>query len=319
MPNLPSSNSHDGFFKTLFGQQEYARSFLTSTLPSDLVRCLDLSTLEPSSASFVDEQLRQAHSDLLFRTRLADGSEAAIYLLFEHKSVADRLTVFQVLRYILKINEQRLRDHQELCCVIPIVVYHGANPWNAPRSLRQLIQVPAPLEPFIPDFSLQIMDLSQIEDSEFRGDAFFCASIMIFKYIMRSDIVDRLGGIFQQLSLAGLWQQTDAVMLLLNYLVSGTDRVSPEILQQELTKAVSTHRKSLMPTLAEIWVQQGHEAGMLRGTLSGRIQMLQEYLRESPASAEQLRNLDLPQLINLEQSLRLRLPLHNDSAAARQE
>lgn len=142
---------------------------------------------------------------------------------------------------------------------------------------------------------------------------------MIFKYIMRSDIVDRLGGIFQQLSLAGLWQQTDAVMLLLNYLVSGTDRVSPEILQQELTKAVSTHRKSLMPTLAEIWVQQGHEAGMLRGTLSGRIQMLQEYLRESPASAEQLRNLDLPQLINLEQSLRLRLPLHNDSAAARQE
>ena len=173
MPNLPSSNSHDGFFKTLFGQQEYARSFLTSTLPSDLVRCLDLSTLEPSSASFVDEQLRQAHSDLLFRTRLADGSEAAIYLLFEHKSVADRLTVFQVLRYILKINEQRLRDHQELCCVIPIVVYHGANPWNAPRSLRQLIQVPAPLEPFVPDFSLQIMDLSQIEDSEFRGDAFF--------------------------------------------------------------------------------------------------------------------------------------------------
>ena len=82
-----------------------------------------------------------------------------------------------------------------------------------------------------------------------------------------------------------------------------------------------------MPTLAELWVQQGHEkgrvegheAGMLRGTLSGRIQMLQEYLRESPASAEQLRNLDLPQLINLEQSLRLRLPLHNDSAAARQE
>jgi hypothetical protein len=183
-----------------------------------------------------------------------------------------------------------------------------------------LIQVPAPLEPFIPDFSLQIMDLSQIEDSEFRGDAFFCASIMIFKYIMRSDIVDRLGGIFQQLSLAGLWQQTDAVLLLLNYLVSGTDRVSPEILQQELTKAVSTHRKSLMPTLAEIWVQQGHEAGMLRGTLSGRIQMLQEYLRESPASAEQLRNLDLPQLIDLEQSLRsrLNLPAHADEATGEQ-
>ena len=94
-----------------------------------------------------------------------------------------------------------------------------------------------------------------------------------------------------------------------------------------------------MPTLAEIWVQQGHEEGykagreegyeeglkagreetMQRGVLSGRIQMLHELLGESPAPIEELRNLDLPQLINLEQSLRLRLPLHNDSAAARQE
>ena len=132
MASLPSSNAHDGFFKTVFGQQENARNFLLSTLPPDLRQCLDLSTLEASSASFVDEQLRQAHSDLLFRTCLADGSEAAIYLLFEHKSAADRLTVFQVLRYIVKINEQRLRDQRELCCVIPIVVYHGASPWNAP-------------------------------------------------------------------------------------------------------------------------------------------------------------------------------------------
>jgi flagellar biosynthesis/type III secretory pathway protein FliH len=90
-----------------------------------------------------------------------------------------------------------------------------------------------------------------------------------------------------------------------------------------------------MPTLAEIWVQQGHEEGykaglkaglkagreetMQRGVLSGRIQMLHELLGESPAPTEELRNLDLPQLINLEQSLRLRLPLPNDSAAARQE
>ncbi len=86
-----------------------------------------------------------------------------------------------------------------------------------------------------------------------------------------------------------------------------------------------------MPTLAELWVQQGreegheaglvegHEAGMLRGALSGRIQLLQECLHQSPTPEEELRNLDLPQLINLEQSLRLRLPLRNDSAAARQE
>ena len=315
MASLPSSNAHDGFFKTVFGQQENARNFLLSTLPPDLRQCLDLSTLEASSASFVDEQLRQAHSDLLFRTCLADGSEAAIYLLFEHKSAADRLTVFQVLRYIVKINEQRLRDQRELCCVIPIVVYHGASPWNAPGSLRQLIPVPAPLEPFIPDFSMQIMDLGQIADTEFLGDAIFCAKILVFKYILRAEIVDRLRVILERLVTPGQSPCSESMNLILNYLVSGTDRVSAEVLQQELTRVFSSSRETVMPTLAEQWVQQGREEGreegIQRGVLMGSILVLQQSLGLPPSSRDQLQHQELEQLVNLERQLREQLRLPN--------
>lgn len=99
MPILPASDSHDSFFKQAFGQQDYARSFLLSTLPTDIAQCLNLSVLEPSPASFVDENLRQAHSDLLFRTQFADGSDAAVYLLFAAQECSrsnDRLSNAQV-------------------------------------------------------------------------------------------------------------------------------------------------------------------------------------------------------------------------------
>jgi len=315
MPILPASNSHDSFFKQVFGQQENARSFLLSTLPKDVAQCLDLSILEPSPASFVDENLRQAHSDLLFRTQLTNGTETAVYLLFEHKSAADPLTVFQVLRYILKINEQRLRDQLELCCVIPVVVYHGTNPWNAAVSLRQLISVPPPLEPFVPDFSLQIMDLGQIQDSEFHGDAIFCATILVFKYIMSPQITDRLGDIFRMLRQAGQLQPSESVMLILNYLVSGSDRVPKDVLLQALQNGLSSHRETLMPTIAEQWVQEGHEAGiqagiqagLSRGQLLGSIRACQEFLGRVPDTIEQLDRQNNEQLADLERQLRLQL------------
>ncbi|MEI7702240.1 MAG: Rpn family recombination-promoting nuclease/putative transposase [Planctomycetia bacterium] len=339
MPILPASNSHDSFFKQAFGQQDYARSFLLSTLPAEIAQCLNLSVLEPSPASFVDENLRQAHSDLLFRTQLADGSDAAVYLLFEHKSAADPMTVFQMLRYILKINEQRLRDQLDLCCIIPLVVYHGQNPWNAPTSLRQLIPVPDALAPFIPDFSLQIMDLGQIQDTVFQGDPIFRATILVFKYIMRPEIIEKLFEIFKILRNTGELQLTDSVRLILNYLVSGSDRVPSEILLQEIRKGLSNNRESIMPTIAEQWIEEGRAEGLLAGKLEGRlegrlegklegrlegklegrieglsmgqligsIRAYQEILGMQPDTIELLNQQSLSQLAELEQQLRTQL------------
>jgi len=46
---------------------------------------LDLKALELVKGSFVDPQLREYHSDLLYRLRLKDGEPALAYILLEHK------------------------------------------------------------------------------------------------------------------------------------------------------------------------------------------------------------------------------------------
>jgi hypothetical protein len=56
---------------------------------ADVRRQLDLATLEVLPGSFVDEELRHAHADLLYATRTADGREALVYVLFEHQSSFD--------------------------------------------------------------------------------------------------------------------------------------------------------------------------------------------------------------------------------------
>jgi hypothetical protein len=162
---------------------------------------------------------------------------------------------------------------------------------------------------------MQIMDLGQIADTEFLGDAIFCAKILVFKYILRAEIVDRLGVILERLVTPGQSPCSESMNLILNYLVSGTDRVSAEVLQQELTRVFSSSRETVMPTLAEQWVQQGREEGreegIQRGVLMGSILVLQQSLGLPPSSRDQLQHQELQQLVSLERQLREQLRLPN--------
>lgn len=60
------NNPHDRFFRAVFSRGEVAESFLRHYLPPAIVETLDLSTLTLSHASFVDADLQQHHSDLLY-------------------------------------------------------------------------------------------------------------------------------------------------------------------------------------------------------------------------------------------------------------
>lgn len=61
------NNPHDAFFKIVFAEKDFTKAFLRGFLPSDLINELDLDTLEISESSFIDDDLRQTFSDLIFR------------------------------------------------------------------------------------------------------------------------------------------------------------------------------------------------------------------------------------------------------------
>lgn len=90
MANLDIKNPHDKFFRELLGQPELAADFLQHYLPPEVVARLDLTRLELTHDSFVDADLQEHLSDLLYHVGLRENERAArLYFLFEHKSYSD--------------------------------------------------------------------------------------------------------------------------------------------------------------------------------------------------------------------------------------
>ncbi len=90
------SNPHDSLFKQVLGQPRYAAAYLARFLPRDVADALELGALAVLPGTFVDEELRHRHTDLLLavprRGRTSrDGPAARVYLLLEHQSTVDRL------------------------------------------------------------------------------------------------------------------------------------------------------------------------------------------------------------------------------------
>ena len=149
---------HDALFKQAFSLPNEAAAEFRHVLPDDVGRDIDWSSLRLQPASFVDDELRDRHADLLFSADYR-GSKALLYCLLEHKSSPDRWTPLQVQRYTMRIWERWLRESgsTDLPAVFTVVVHHGSAPWSGPRSLIDLIDVPdgvrdriAPYQPSCP-------------------------------------------------------------------------------------------------------------------------------------------------------------------------
>ncbi|MBK8409998.1 MAG: Rpn family recombination-promoting nuclease/putative transposase [Sandaracinaceae bacterium] len=56
---------HDAFFKRIFSNPEYAAGELASVLPPEFVAAIDLGKLVLMPGSFVDDAMKQRHTDLL--------------------------------------------------------------------------------------------------------------------------------------------------------------------------------------------------------------------------------------------------------------
>jgi predicted transposase/invertase (TIGR01784 family) len=65
-------NPHDRFFKDAFTRVEVARNFVVHYLPPEIAALLDPSTLSISKDTFVDEELKERFSDLLYQIQFKE-------------------------------------------------------------------------------------------------------------------------------------------------------------------------------------------------------------------------------------------------------
>lgn len=301
---LPSP--HNRFFHFSFSNIEVTRDFLKSQLAPEDLACLDLSTLKLYPGSFIDDELRESQSDLIFSIEpmpvlLATTSEASplilIYVLLEHKSYPDPMTPFQVLKYIVRILEQGLREKKPLSCVIPMVVYHGETAWTVARSLDDLLDVPKVLKRNMPQFTPPLLDLSQIPEDQKFANPFLQAVMQTLRYIwserLRSNLQE-LVDLFKEITQDG--RDADPLKAFLAYIISASPKLDRQELSHIIQQSFPTQGPAIMSTIAEQYFLEGRDQGIEKGEFIGTIRTCQSILNESDFSEEALRSKSIDEL-----------------------
>jgi predicted transposase/invertase (TIGR01784 family) len=277
------SKPHDKFFKDIFSRPEVAQDFCRHYLPREIVELLDLSTLTQAKDSFVDENLRESFSDLLFKIKLKTGRDIYIYILFEHKSHRDPMVLFQILRSEVKIwdNDRNQGKGDKLRPIIPLVIYHGRRKWNVPLDFHSLFLWTEGMEKYLPQFEYLLFDIPRMKDEQIGGDALLKALLMVLKYIKQRDPREKAAKIataFRELKgkRSDIEEILHTVLLYLYQTIKAEEQVQ---VRQEFERTLR-EGVEIMPTLAEYYIQQGKEEGIQIGLQKGLEQGLQQGKQE---------------------------------------
>ena len=308
---------HNNFFQYALSHPAAARNLIEMHLPADLVQILDLDSLELQKDSFIDDELRDSYSDMLYSIRLSgqdlsgqDGEpvEGQVYLLLEHKSQSDPMTCFQMLRYIVRIWEQRLRKGQSLCPVFPLVIYHGQEAWSAPVGLEELIGGPVVLFEYGVRMAFKVVDIGQIPDELLATDPFLQSVLGLLKYSRTRNFEDKLEFILRCLLEIGTVElQTEHLDAVLVYITTVSPSIPMETLAMTIQKIFPTQIEpgSIADEYMKKGRQEGKQEGKQEGLKEGQIQLIQTLqeilgLPVSDASTFHDRSLDQLQAITTE-------------------
>jgi len=288
---MASNNPHDALFKRVFSDVTNAAGEFCSVLPSALVKAMDFKSLELRPGSFVDETLRERHTDLLYSVQLRER-EAFLYLLFEHQSTVDGLMPYRLLGYICRVWENWLRDHPDarrLPAVIPVVLHHSETGWTAATRLLDLIDLDGEslqaARAYVPDFQFCVDDLSHASDEELYGRAMTAVSRLVL-WALRT----ARGGRFSADALT-LWAQAfrelgeaengrEGLEAILRYIAYVRNDEHANIIDAILAEDVGENVQEAYVTLAERLIEEGRKAGLQQGLREGVQQGVQQGLRE---------------------------------------
>ncbi|EHU7154893.1 Rpn family recombination-promoting nuclease/putative transposase [Salmonella enterica] len=260
---------HDGLFKLFLREPDTARDFLAVHLPADIRVQVRLDTLKLEPGSFVDQKLRELHSDVLYSVETAEGHAGYIYCLVEHQSTADRMMAWRMMRYSMAVMDAHLKKGNDtLPVVVPLLFYQGtvrpypySTDWmdcfDAPALAREVYSRPWPL-----------VDVSVMEDSDLQSHRRMALLELVQRDIRHRDAASLLRDVVQLIRLAGnTREQVEAVLCYIIYNGMTSERITPFL--YELAGEIPEYKELIMGTIAQQLKEEGIQLGLQQGIEQG--------------------------------------------------
>ncbi len=278
MANTSIPNPHDRFFRESFTRKEAARGFFREYLPPSLLRQLDLQTLHIAKDSFIEQELREHFSDILYTVQY-HNAPLYLYLLLEHKSHPWRWVGLQLLGYLVRIWELHRKQHpkqEKLPPILPLVLYHGKENWHIAPNFQSLVAgLDEELRAYVPEFHYRLHDLSHWDDKAIRGEILNRLALLAMNCVLDKDNKERLCEILPLIQ--EITQHETALEVLeaiLRYYVQATQNLDEEDIREVLK--LTTIGDDLMQTFIDRYIEEGERRGIQKGMQEGIQKGMQE-------------------------------------------
>ncbi|HGJ5877735.1 MAG TPA: Rpn family recombination-promoting nuclease/putative transposase, partial [Arsenophonus nasoniae] len=216
---------HDAVFKQFLSEKETAKDFFDVWLPDEIKALCDLDSLRVESSSFIDSEMKNYQSDILYSVNTQER-QGYLYLLIEHQSTPDKLMAWRLMRYSMAAMQKHLEaGHKELPLVFPILFYCGEqspHPYSTDwldcfsgRDIAEKIYT----KPF------KLVDVTTLDDGEIMQHKRMALLELLQKHIRRRDMTELLNEIVTLLSYN--YYTDNQVITLFNYLLQEGNAEKP--------------------------------------------------------------------------------------------
>ena len=266
-PNL----MHDEFYRKVFSKRENIKDLLRNALPKQYADKIDMSSIKLLKESFVDEKLRSSYSDMLIDVKIGD-KDAKCYILIEHKANYNKFTLLQMLKYLVRVWDEQIRDGaNSLTPIIPMLVYHGKSKWDNDRDLTMCFNpdvTDKDFADFIPKFKYVLFDLNQISDEQMKGNVEYMTSVVLMKHIHQNI----LAGLKRALPMLedvikdkGLDSNLKNFIASIIQYINRSEAINPDDIDNIINSIKISELKEELMTLEKQLEKRGEERGEKRG------------------------------------------------------
>jgi len=180
----------------------------------------------------------------------------------------------QLLKYLLKIWENCLKQEKKLVPVVPMIFYHGKDKWEMKPFSQYFKDLDETLTTFIPDIKYLLTDLSRFTNEEIKEGVFESlktkVTILVMKNAFDEELLLKI--FIDCLELDSLYFTEEKGLpyleAVLRYLFANVEKVPIEEIQKKIA-AISVRGGEFAMTLAEKLVEKGKLEGKLEGKTEG--------------------------------------------------
>ncbi len=272
MPNK-INNAHDKFVRETFSNVEHVTAFFERFLPEEIRTQLDFTSLKISRESYIQKDLSEYLSDIVFEIRTLEEKPLDLVLLLEHKSSSYKYTLIQVGHYLFSHWTKCLEKRKPLKPIIPVIYYQGKKKWKAPSIKDLFAGVAAPLSDYLPVLNHIFIALNSLSDDDIMTLKISSLAAALFAQKGRFDQTEPLVELKRIFNLLSNSKVDRNFILMISVYIISVSKIQPPIIIEAMENMSSEVKGEIMTTYEQL-IEQGRIEGIEEGEKKGKSEVI---------------------------------------------